>query len=335
MVRDFGEKLRLTAAALSCESRKDLAAAFRRANPTTHFDVERADKWLRGRALPRDESVYRDWHRVVALDRDLHWLLTCSPGELATALADKHGISADRLLAQPEPFGRAKAAATGNVPEPSIAGRYVVYALSFSPYRAGQLTRGLVDIWSAGAGQLASYVEQLQFGPVRFDGPVTFGGRGTQLKLTRTDALAVPLDFHLFLPSQPSYALAGLMCGSTTLELVSPPTVSRTVLVRLPDSAPPPVDLDLYVSEGTSLAAELAACGLPLVDLAAADAVLRRLLLGSTRPGMDQVPADDYATLISVFHQQWLAGKPPTANANQLGSVLPPEGQATSRAPRD
>ena len=38
-------------------SRKDLAGAFRRVNPATSFDLDRAHKWLQGRAQPRDPAV--------------------------------------------------------------------------------------------------------------------------------------------------------------------------------------------------------------------------------------------------------------------------------------
>ena len=53
VIRDFAMKLRLAAVVLGCTSRKELAAAFREVNPDTTFDVERADKWLSGKALPR------------------------------------------------------------------------------------------------------------------------------------------------------------------------------------------------------------------------------------------------------------------------------------------
>ena len=46
MAQDIDRKLRLTAALLGTAARKDLAAAFRRVNPNTAFDIGRADKWL-------------------------------------------------------------------------------------------------------------------------------------------------------------------------------------------------------------------------------------------------------------------------------------------------
>ena len=61
MARDIDRKLRLTAAVLGTITRKDLAAQFRLINPATTFDVERAQKWLQGRARPRERQVYEDW----------------------------------------------------------------------------------------------------------------------------------------------------------------------------------------------------------------------------------------------------------------------------------
>src|SRR4030095_10089810 len=61
LAREIDRKLRLTAAFLGAATRKDLARAFHRVNAATPFDVERAHKWLQGRATPREPQVYEDW----------------------------------------------------------------------------------------------------------------------------------------------------------------------------------------------------------------------------------------------------------------------------------
>ena len=94
LVRDFAIRLRLAAAVLGCETRKELAAAFRRVNPHT-FDVDRADKWLSGKASPRTADVYRDWSKLLAVDRPHEWLTACSPDDLLDALARGHGMTPD------------------------------------------------------------------------------------------------------------------------------------------------------------------------------------------------------------------------------------------------
>ena len=67
MATDIGRKLCLTAALVGAVTRKDLAAAFRRVDPATPFDLGRAHKWLQGRSRPRERRVYEDWARLVDL----------------------------------------------------------------------------------------------------------------------------------------------------------------------------------------------------------------------------------------------------------------------------
>ena len=66
MVRDFGAKLRITAAVLGCASQKDLCARFHEVNPETIFELDRSYKWMQGRALPRSARVYEDGRRCSA-----------------------------------------------------------------------------------------------------------------------------------------------------------------------------------------------------------------------------------------------------------------------------
>ena len=87
MARDFAMKLRLAAVVLGCTTRKELAAAFRGVNPATTFDVERADKWLSGKAMPRGGDIHRDWGKLLDLDRPVEWMAACSADELAEVLA--------------------------------------------------------------------------------------------------------------------------------------------------------------------------------------------------------------------------------------------------------
>jgi hypothetical protein len=53
VAREIDRKLRVTAAVLGTITIKDLGAAFRRINPATPFDTDRAHKWMQGRASPR------------------------------------------------------------------------------------------------------------------------------------------------------------------------------------------------------------------------------------------------------------------------------------------
>ena len=61
----FAAKLRLAAATLGCSSRKEFCARFRSVNPATQCDIDRLNKWVQGRPLPRASSVYADFAAVI------------------------------------------------------------------------------------------------------------------------------------------------------------------------------------------------------------------------------------------------------------------------------
>ena len=86
MARDIDRKLRVTAAVLGLITRKDLAAAFRRVNAATTFDIERAHKWLQGRSSPRDARLYQDWVLVLGIDQSAEWIATVLKVEVTGAL---------------------------------------------------------------------------------------------------------------------------------------------------------------------------------------------------------------------------------------------------------
>ena len=106
MTRDIDRKLRLTAALLGVPARKDLAAAFRRVNPNTTFDVTRADKWLHGRAKPRDPKVYEDWSKLLGLDRPGHWIASCDYEDFLAEVAALHGRDPKELRQRLDGQGR-------------------------------------------------------------------------------------------------------------------------------------------------------------------------------------------------------------------------------------
>ncbi len=86
MARHIDRKLRATAAVLGLVTRKDLAAAFRRVNAATSFDIERAHKWLQGRSSPRDARLYQDWVLVLDIDQSAEWIATVLTVEVTRAL---------------------------------------------------------------------------------------------------------------------------------------------------------------------------------------------------------------------------------------------------------
>src|SRR3546814_17125737 len=106
-------------ALLGTVTRKDLAAAFRRVNPATSFDIERAHKWMQGRARPRELQIYEDWAKVLDIGQPGRWIADCDLKAFLDAICARHecdrdalarGIgSSGRFAGQPEPHPRSSA----------------------------------------------------------------------------------------------------------------------------------------------------------------------------------------------------------------------------------
>lgn len=307
MARDIDGKLRLTAAVLGTITRKDLAAAFRRVNPRTSFDVERASKWLQGRAQPREQQLYEDWVLLLGLGCRGDWLANCELDAFIEALNQRFGTGVDELksLSRREP----------SRPEerPGPEGRYVCYSHAWSPYFAGRLLRGIMLFARASSpGQTAaSYVEALPTGPLRLTGLVS-EGRFFHLDLRQPDGDA-RLLFGLFPPRAPFSALGGHLSGATILGPDPMPSVSRIVLVRLPSASPSLNDLDAYLLPEASIAEDLAALGLPSDEPGETDRLLQAFL--TPQPArFDHIPSADYHALVEHFDRAWLrrrAAAPP------------------------
>ena len=205
LVRDFAMKLRLAAVVLGCTTRKELAAAFRAANPETTFDVERADKWLNGRALPRTADVYRDLSRLLAPDRPLEWTTGCSADELMAILIERASLPPDLLLeaARNFPHGARRQPAPRPVDSGAsfVEGAYACYSYSFSPYFPGWLIRSSMLIGPGHGENSVAYSHNMPPLPTRFVGDVTFNGRGMQIALHQTVSGDMRIHMALFGPA--------------------------------------------------------------------------------------------------------------------------------------
>ena len=305
MSQSIDRKLCFTAAALGTASRKELAAAFRRVNPATSFDLERAHKWLQGRARPRDAGLYEDWARLLDLGRSGAWIAACSLDEFVAELG-VHGPCAPHLLRE-----RAEAFAGGSGHEPGqsseLAGLYVCYSHAWSPYFRGRIIRGLLSIALSPAPRrlIGTYTEHLPTGPSVTEGPLVLAERAIHLDL-RTPGGA-HLLFCLFPASAPASLLAGLMCGATLIGPEAQPSVTRIVMIRLPGGAGAVDVADAYLPEGSLVAADLARLGLALDEPDRVELVLSRFLRDGAAGGLDQIPVDAYRVLVDLFDRQWLA----------------------------
>ena len=311
MVRDFAMKLRLAAMVLGCTTRKDLAAAFRRVNPDTTFDVERADKWLSGKASPRTADVYRDWGRLLALDQPHEWMVACSADELVAVLAAHNGVAPELLLegAQDFPNGARRQV----VPRPVrdgmgfVEGAYACYSYAFTPYFPGWLIRSSMVIGPGyGVGSVA-YSHNMPPSPTRFSGDVTFNGRGMQIALHQTAAGDMRIYMALFGPAPPATVLAGMLCGAAVVTPEPEPSAARIILIRLPGPSPAFNALHTVFQPEDSIAQDLALAGLDFSDQDEVDRRIKAFLPARPRHGIEQVTTAEYRELVEYFNREHYA----------------------------
>lgn len=307
MAQHIAEKLRVTAALLGAVSRKDLAAAFRRVNPETAFDLGRADKWLQGRSQPRQLSVYEDWSKVLDLDRPGVWIAQCEVETFAEAVCEHHGLDREELefrmgsqISPPRLFDQGI--------EATMSGAYACYSKALSPYYSGQLIRSTVSIKMdrRSRSMTATYTEALPTGPFLMTGLVTLAKRGLYIHLRESGGDA-QFFLSLFLPSPPGSVLAGYMCGTTIIGPEPLPSAARILMIRLPNSASLPDDWGGYFLPSESIVEDLARLGIALdSDSRPLDRQLWQFLNEDGNNGPCQVTEASFRPIVNVFDRYWL-----------------------------
>lgn len=305
VARDIDQKLRLTAAFLGAVGRKDLAAAFRRVNANTSFELGRADKWMQGRAQPRDLQVYEDWSKVLDLDRPGQWMADCDAEALIDAICARHGRDRDALLRSIE-----KPATRHGVPGSTLelAGTFACYSHAWSPYFRGRLIRGelSVGVNSSPARLPVTYTEVLPTGPLELKGTMSVARRGMHIQVSDATGDAQVITFCLFQPSPPASVLAGFMFGTTVIGPDAQPSATRIVMVRLRSGTERLRSADAYLPSQGSIAEDLASLGLRVDDSASADQRLDAFLNGGNGR-FDQIPLPAYRDLADLFDRSWLS----------------------------
>ena len=312
MAVDIDRKLWLTAALVGAGTRKDLAAAFRRINPATPFDLERGHKWLQGRALPRDRRVYEDWARLVDLGESADWIAECGAEAFLERLCARHALARETLLSRAARFGGAAAVRRGaaDLRASELVGTYVCYSHAWSHYFPGRLIRGTLAI-AAGSGPqrlLGTYTEALPIGQVQAEGAVTLAERALHLDL-REPRGDIQVVLWLFPPTPPASVLGGFMTGTTFIGPEPQPSMTRIVMIRLPVTGPRSErPASAYLPPGASLAADLAALGVPVAAPEAVDEAIAAFLSGGAGGGLDQISWAAYRALVELFDRSWLEG---------------------------
>jgi hypothetical protein len=309
MPQNIAQKLRLTSALLGTVSRKDLAAAFRRANPETAFDLVRADKWLQGRSRPRQLGVYEDWSKVLDLGRPGAWIAQCDVAAFAEAICARHGIDREELERRAEPqFEISASRQVDRRVGAALTGSYACYSEALSPYYRGQLIRGTLSIEaeSRSHGLTAAYTEMLPTGPFRAEGSVALTKRGLYVHLREAGGDA-QFFFSLFQPSAPGSILGGYMCGATIIGPEPLPSVTRILVVKLLTPAAPPRDWGGYLPSTASIVEDLTRLDLDLNgDSQPLERQLWQFLAEKGSDGACQIPAAEFRAILEVFDRHWL-----------------------------
>lgn len=302
MERDIGTKLRLTSTVLGCKSHKELCARFRDVNAHTHFDLERSQKWVQGRALPRSAEVYSDWAKVLGSKRPGTWLAGASIEAFAAEMATLFSLGPDIMATALPTVVKASTPTTKQAPNSYLCGTYAVYSPAWSPYYRGRLVRASLRILLGRSGGLSTtYAEALVGQIVRFPGEVIIGSRSLHLAVRDSDA-GYPIFFSFYLPGPPATALAGVMSGCTIVGSDPRPTTSRVVAIRIADDAP--VDSsNRYMERGESIAADLEALGLAGAALDEVEATVRGVLQDTAGAGrIEQVTTADQSRLSDALY---------------------------------
>ncbi|RUM95609.1 hypothetical protein EET67_22245 [Pseudaminobacter arsenicus] len=307
MAQHIAEKLRVTAALLGAISRKDLAAAFRRANPETAFDLGRADKWLQGRSQPRQLSVYEDWSKVLDLDRPGAWIAQCEVEAFAEAVCEHHGVDREELERRMGSHISPSRLVDQGI-DATMSGAYACYSKALSPYYRGQLIRSTVSIKMdrRSRSMTATYKEALPTGSFLMTGPITLAKRGLYIHLRESGGDA-QFFLSLFLPSPPGSVLAGYMCGTTIIGPEPLPSAVRILMIRLPKSTNLPDDWGGYLLSSGSIVEDLGRLGIALdSESHPLDRQLWQFLNEDGNNGPCQITESSFRTIVNVFDRHWL-----------------------------
>ena len=308
MAREIDRKLRLTAALVGAATRKDLARAFHRVNAATAFDVERAHKWLQGKASPREPQVYEDWAKLLDLGQPAQWIADCDSAAFLDAVCSRHQRDPDVLRRQVDDLG--VLASPQEERGPTLAGTYACYRHALSPYLQGRLVRGKLTMAITPAAQrfAATWQETLATGHrLRFDGHATLR-RELHIDVSDTagDAHTV---FYLFPPAPLGSVLAGFMLCAPLLGPEVRPSITRIVMIRLPAASARLDDAPGPLAPQESVAADLVSFGMPVAEPEVVDQRIVAFLGGSEGGGFDQIVGTAYRALAEVFDRSWLMAR--------------------------
>lgn len=297
-------KLRMAAAALGCGSRKEFCARFRVVNSATQCDLERLNKWMQGRSLPRAASVYTDFAAVIGTAKSSTWISECGIDDFAVELAARTGVEPQTLqgaIAAPEPRVDTRTGALFGGMD-ALVGAFAAYSLAWSPHFRGSLIRGSLRLLSDKRGRLiATYAEKLLGRDLRLEGEVQIGRRSMDFTL-REPGAGTPLFITLHVPGPPASVLCGVMSGAAFIAHETLPSAVRIIFIRVPDT-PALNATNRYLAPAPgAVVDDLATLGLGIRDADTLDALVRAFL--GEAPA--QVTTQDQAALADLLDREYL-----------------------------
>lgn len=299
----FAAKLRVAAAALGCNSRKEFCARLRRANPATQVDLDRLNKWMQGRSLPRAPTVYGDLAAAIGTTRPGQWIAESSLEDFTAELGARTGVDIASLVLPDSQARRGNARTAGLFGGvATLAGAFAAYSPAWSPHFRGRLVRGALRLAAGRGGALvATYGEVFAGRDVRMTAEAWMGGRAMHFVM-REPVGDIPLFFSLQMPGPPASVLCGVMSGVAFLSHEPLPTACRIVFIRVPDT--PKLDAtNRYVDPvAGAVAADLADLGLAVAEAGRLDAFAREFL--GTLP--TQTTPEDQARFAGILDRHHL-----------------------------
>lgn len=294
----FATKLRMAAAALNCNSRKEFCARFRAVNPATQCDLDRLSKWVQGRSLPRASSVYADLALVIGSAKSGRWLADCSPEEFAAELIACTGVDAATLALPDSLSRRGNPRAAGLLGgTATLTGAFAAYSPVWSPPYHGRLLRGALRLAPGRGGALiAAYTESFFGRDMHLTAEVSISGRSMHFLLREPDG-DMPVFISVQLPGPPASVLCGVMSGVAFLSHEPLPSASRIVFVRVRDASRLDSTNRFFDPVPGAIAADLADLGLDIPEARRLDSFAREFV--GTRP--DQVTTQDQTTFASML----------------------------------
>jgi hypothetical protein len=300
---DFAAKLRMTAAALGCSSRKELCSRFRSVNQATQCDLDRLNKWVQGRSLPRAASVYADLAAVIGTDKSGRWIAECGVEEFAAELTARTGVDA-ATIALPDTLARRGnprvAGLFGGVG--TLSGSFAAYSPAWSPHFRGHLLRGALRLAPGRNGTLtATYTESLFGRDVRLTAEARISGRSMHFVVREVDG-DMPLFISLQIPGPPASVLCGVMSGVAFVSYETLPSACRIIFIRVPDASRLDAANRYFDPVPGAIAADLVTLGLHVPEADRLDEFVREMLGKS----LVQVTTQDQATFASMLDREHL-----------------------------